>query len=281
VNNSIEIKHPLVSIDWLAQNISASNLIVLDATIKKVTENSGSVDLVERQQIKNARFLDIENKFSDRTSELPNTMLSPQKFSEAARLLGINNENAIIVYDDLGIYSSPRVWWMFKAMGHHNIAVLDGGLPAWVKAGLPCEKKNEYTGEQGNFITNYTEDSISDYHNIFTAINNGSIAIMDARSENRFNGTAPEPRKDLRSGHIPTSINLPYTKLIEDGKMIAKEKMSAIFNELGRKDDRLIFSCGSGITACILALGAEITGRTNISVYDGSWTEWGSLTSSQ
>ncbi len=277
----LKISSPLISIDWLSQNIDAPNLVILDATIKKVTTNDTSSEITEKQQIKNTRFLDIKNTFSDLSSEFPNTMLSPEKFTEAARQLGICNDSIIVVYDELGIYSSPRVWWMFKAMGHHNIAVLDGGLPEWKKAGLPLEKATEYIGEIGNFTANYNANYMNNYHDVSDAINNDTISVLDARSENRFNGLEDEPRKGLRSGHIPNSINLPYSKLMEDGKMKSKNELKTIFTELVNEENKLIFSCGSGITACILALGAEIMELNNLSVYDGSWTEWGTLTSRQ
>lgn len=277
MSNAIEIKRNLVSVDWLMRNFEASNLIIFDATIKKVTANNSSKEIKEKKQIKNARFLDIKNKFSDISSEFPNALQSPQKFEEAARQLGIENNSAIVVYDDLGIYSSARIWWLFKAMGHHNVAVLDGGFPTWEKAELPIEKALEYFGETGNFIAKYNANYMNDFNDVFDTIDNDNILVLDARSENRFNGTEPEPREGLRSGHIPNSINLPYSKLIENNKMKSKEKLKSIFSNLVDKDNELIFSCGSGITACILALGAEIAGFNNKSVYDGSWTEWGAL----
>lgn len=278
MSGSIEIREPLVSVDWLRQHFEASNLIILDASIQKATDDIKSVDHKSRSQIKNALFFDLKKKFSDVSSEFPNTMPTPEIFSEFARNLGINKDSALVVYDDLGIYSSPRVRWMFKAMGHHNIAVLDGGLPEWQKAGYPCEAVKKYAGEHGDFTANYHLGFISEYADILNAINNKQTIVVDARSENRFKGLEAEPREGLRSGHIPKSINLPYTQLIEDNKMVSKIKLSESFSKFDSKEDSLIFSCGSGITACILALAAEMIGLKNISIYDGSWTEWGSKT---
>jgi len=275
--NSIEITNSLVSVDWLTQNIDASNLIVLDATIDKVTANKTPSKITDKTQIRNARFLDLKNKFSDTDSDLPNTMLSSKEFEESARQLGIDKTSAIVVYDDLGIYASARIWWMYKAMGHHNIAVLDGGLPEWTRAGLPVEKASLYRGKRGDFTADYNKNYMNDCSEILETINNDNLSVLDARSKNRFNGTEIEPREGLRSGHIPNSINLPYTELIEQGKMKSKEVLKTIFSNLKIEDSKLIFSCGSGITACILALGAEIVGLQHTSVYDGSWTEWGSL----
>lgn len=277
----LKIRNSLVSVDWLAQNVDAPNLVILNATIKKVIATASS-NITEKTQIKNARFFDIKNKFSDTTAEFPNTIQSAKEFSKAVRQLGINNNSAIVVYDELGIYASPRVWWLFKAMGHPNIAVLDGGFPEWKKTRLPIEKATEYIGVKGDFTANYDASYISNFHDVSDAINNDTISILDARSENRFKGLEPEPRKGLRSGHISNSINMPYSKLIENHKMKSKVALKDLFTEVIKKDKKLIFSCGSGITACILALGAEVAGFDNKkSVYDGSWTEWGSLTSVQ
>lgn len=276
MNNSIIIEQSLVSIDWLTKNFSASNLIVLDATMKKANENSSISNLHEGQQIRNACFIDIAKEFSDPSSELPNTLLSAKEFTKSARKLGINDDSAIIVYDDLGIYSGPRVWWMFKAMGHDNIAVLDGGFPAWKNAGLPCENKKECIKEMGNFNAVYNQDFFCNYQDIAATIHNDCISVVDARSKRRFNGLDPEPREGLRKGHIPNSLNIPYTELLQGGKMKTKEDLSDMFSEVTDKDEKLIFSCGSGVTACILVLGASLAGLKNVSVYDGSWTEWGS-----
>lgn len=281
----IRLHKPLISVDWLWQHFNASNLIILDASIQKVTQsksegsiNSSTQKSLQDLRIKNARFFDLKSKFSDLTSEYPTTMPSLENFSKAARQLGINRDSAIVVYDELGIYSSPRVWWMFKVMGHENIAVLDGGLPEWQKAGLPCESKREYGDSEGDFTGNFRKDLMCDYKYVLNSINIESTLVIDARAENRFNATEPEPRAGLRSGHIPNSINLPYTELIKNGKMIVKEKLSENFSKYDTIHDRLVFTCGSGITACILALGAEIAGLKNNAIYDGSWTEWGSIT---
>lgn len=274
----IDIKKPLVSVEWLLQNLDAPNLIILDASIQKVGEAKSEPQLMARTQIKDARFFDLKMKFSDLTSEFPNTMQVPSEFSESARQLGINKNSAIVVYDDLGIYSSPRVWWMFKAMGHTNIAVLNGGLPEWEKKGMPVEKNKIYKGEHGDFTADYNPNLMSDYKDVLNSIKIKRTLVIDARSENRFNGTEPEPRVGLRSGHIPNSSNLPYTELIKNGKMIDREKLLENFSKFDAIQDRFVFTCGSGITASILALGAEIAGLHNNAVYDGSWTEWGSIT---
>lgn len=278
MTDKIIIEKQLVSIDWLSRHLDTSNLVIIDASIQKVSDAKIDTSNTVKSQIINARFFDLKKNFSDLTSEYPNTMPSLEKFSDAARQLGINNNSAIVVYDELGIYSSPRAWWMFKAMGHDNIAVLDGGLPEWKKKGMPVEKNKIYQGERGDFTADYNPYLMSDYKDVLHSIKIESTLVIDARSENRFNGTEPEPREGLRSGHIPNSINLPYTNLIKNGKMIAKEKLLENFSKFDMKQNRFVFTCGSGITACILALGAELAGLQNNAVYDGSWTEWGSIT---
>lgn len=273
----LKISTPIVSIDWLFQHLEASNLIIIHASLKKVKTNESDAPKFFKNKIINARVLDIKNIFSETSAKFPNTLLSAKKFQDQVQQLGINKNSALVVYDEYGIYSSPRVWWMFKAMGHENIAILDGGLPEWEKVNFPIESKKAYMGIKGNFTAIYNPESMSDYHHVLHAITEERVLILDARSESRFNGMNTEPRKDVRSGHIPNSKNLPYTKLIVDNKIVDKEKIQNIFNEVVSSDSRFIFTCGTGVTACILALGAEIIGLQNKSVYDGSWTEWGSL----
>jgi len=271
----VNIKQSLVSVDWLAKNMDAENLVILDATMPKVTWEKNTFEDKDIQ-IPNARYLDIKNVFSDTSAAFPNTMLSGEKFQEQARLLGINKDSAIVVYDTIGIYTSPRVWWMFKAMGHNNIAVLDGGLPAWIQKGFPIEEGKIPNISRGDFTANYDEHFFSDNNKILNLLNDKNTAILDARSYDRFMGLVDEPREGLRVGHIPNSKNLPYSNLLIDGKL-KNNDLQKIFKELVPENDQVIFTCGSGITACILALGAEMAGIENLSVYDGSWTEWGSL----
>ncbi len=266
----------IVSVNWLYQNLDNPNLIVLDATIKKVTSNINST--IDNKQIIGARFIDIKNSFSDTSAPFPNTLLSAEKFQEQAQLLGINKDSIIVVYDKIGVYSSPRVWWMFKTMGHQNIAVLDGGFPEWKIAGFSTENTSNFIVKKGDFITKYNPNYFWDYETVLNAISDKKTSILDARSQDRFYAKVEEPRVGLRSGHIPNSINLPYTELQFDGKMKSSEEIKIIFTEIKITNQQLVFSCGSGITACILALGAEITGYKDLTIYDGSWTEWGSLT---
>ena len=270
---SLKINKPLVSVDWLYNHLNDDNIVVLDCTIPKVTSNTLIVE--EKTQIKGAVFFDIKNSFSDRNAALPNTVLSPEEFEIKAQELGINKDTVLVCYDDLGIYSSPRVWWMFQLMGFKNIVVLNGGFPEWKLKGFPIEIPKLHQQKNGNFKVNYKPEKLKYTKDVLISIENKKVLIVDARSNGRFLGTAPEPRKDLKSGHIPNAISLPFEEVLLNGKMKTEPDLVKVFSRLKDKNE-IIFTCGSGITAAILALGAAILNIKNVAVYDGSWTEWGS-----
>lgn len=276
MSNSLKINKPLVSVNWLFQNIEATNLIVLNGTLSKVSLKSNKIK-TEQYQISNARFFDLKKVFSVQGAAFPNTVLEPKEFESKARDLGINNDSCIVVYDEYGIYSAPRVWWLFKTMGFDNVAVLDGGLPAWITTDYAVEEKQKHPFEKGDFTVNYNAELLINSDIVLNSLNDSTKQILDARSSERFNSTAPEPRADIRSGHIPKSKSLPYSTIISNGKLKTKEELEHLFKKVNSKKNKLIFSCGSGITACVLALGATTIGFENLAVYDGSWTEWGSL----
>ena len=270
----LDLKEPIVSVTWLKENIDNPNLVILDASMPKAGQTE---DSLTDEMIEGARFMDLKNRWAQAGSVFPNTMLKADKFEGVARQSGINNDSILIVYDEHGIYSSARAWYLFKAMGHQNIAVLDGGLPAWSAENLPSQAKDSYQGEPGNFTSTFSASFFKNYPEVLAQLNDPTKLVLDARANDRFLGLKAEPRPGLRSGHIPNSKNLPFGDLENKGRMKSKEELEALFSAVVKDDQELIFSCGSGITACVLALGAEITGRNNISVYDGSWTEWGSL----
>ena len=270
---SLKINKPLVSVDWLYNHLNDDNIVVLDCTIPKVTSNTLIVE--EKTQIKGAVFFDIKNSFSDKNAALPNTVLSPEEFEIKAQELGINKDTVLVCYDDLGIYSSPRVWWMFQLMGFKNIVVLNGGFPEWKLKGFPIEIPKLHQQKNGNFKVNYKPEKLKYTKDVLISIENKKVLIVDARSNGRFLGTAPEPRKDLKSGHIPNAISLPFEEVLLNGKMKTESDLVKVFSSLKDKNE-IIFTCGSGITAAILALGAAILNIKNVAVYDGSWTEWGS-----
>ena len=264
---------PIVSVAWLQANLKNPNVIILDASLK---ENQSNLKTgLENIQIKGAQFIEIKNTVSDTANPLPNTLQSPKQFETEAKKLGINKNSTIVVYDNLGIYSSPRAWWLFKIMGHQNVAVLDGGLPEWVKEGYPVEEIPENpTYALGDFEAKFIPELVKSKEQILENIQTKDAILIDARAENRFKGIGDEPRPGLRSGHIPGSINIPYTQLLQNGKFLPKEELVTI---LKTDDKPLIFTCGSGVTACIDLIAYELIGKNPKSVYDGSWTEWGQL----
>ncbi|WP_299123140.1 sulfurtransferase [uncultured Winogradskyella sp.] len=261
----------LVSVEWLNENDEVSNLIVLDATINKVIDKSSI-------RLPKARFFDIKKKFSDASAQFPSTLPSAEQFEKEARALGINTDSIIVVYDDKGIYSSARAWWLFKAFGFKNIAVLDGGLPEWQKHNFRVENYKDEIYTQGNFKAKYNDSLMTDFIGVNALSKTSEALVLDARSEARFKCLVDEPREGLRRGTIPNSKNLPYTLLFNGYKLKTKEELSIIFNNLVEDKTKLVFSCGSGITACILALVASVCNYNNLIVYDGSWTEYGTLT---
>lgn len=261
----------LVSVDWLNQNSENPKLIVLDATINKVIDETS-------ERIPNARFFDIKKKFSAIEAPFPSTLPNVEQFQNEAQLLGVNKDALIIVYDDKGIYSSARVWWLFKTFGFDNVAVLDGGLPEWKANGFKIENYKNETYSRGDFEADFNLSLMTNFEGVNRYSNNSDTLIIDARSEARFQCKVDEPRAGLRRGTIPNSKNIPYTDLLNGNTFRSIAELSEIFNNLVKAESQLVFSCGSGITACILALGATLCNYKNLIVYDGSWTEYGSLT---
>ncbi len=274
--NTVNITTPLVSVSWLSEHLNDPDLIILDATIKKVASNHN--EKYPDLSIKDSRFFDIKKVFSDKSTDIPNMLPSAEAFAKACEQLGISSHHKIVVYDKIGMYSSARVWWMFKIMGHTQIAVLDGGFPAWQRANLPVEEYSsaqKYT--QGKFKAVFNPKLVTDAATILNKINDENTLILDARSSGRFLAQEPEPRASLKGGHIPNSKSLHYERVLENGTIKSVDELKEILDSFNIEDKKLIFTCGSGITACIIMLAAEIAGYDNASVYDGSWSEWGQL----
>ena len=265
--------NPTVSAAWLSENIENSKLVILDASPRE--NKSNLIPEFTNIQIKGARQFDLERVFLDKDNPIPNMIPDEKAFEEECRKLGINKDSLIVVYDNLGVYTSPRVWWMFKAMGHSQIVVLDGGLSAWKKAQLPTEPIQENKINLGNFTAKQQSDMVVDSEVILENIKSKKMVIVDARSEERFGGLVPEPRENMSSGHIPNSINLPFEMVLHHGKMKPKKELKEIFKNLNIKNKSLAFTCGSGITACIILLASELISENKNVLYDGSWAEWG------
>ncbi len=267
--------NPLVSVTWLSEQLNNPNLVILDVSLET---NVANIEVEHPNiQIKGARYFDLKGTFSDLDNSLPNTLPSPEYFEKEARNLGINNNSIIVVYDNLGIYASPRVWWMFNAMGHKNIAVLNGGLPLWIKNNYPAEPLQQHKIVKGNITVNYNPNLQKSASQILENISKKEAIVLDARSEGRFCGQIPETRENLKSGHIPSSVNLPFLEVLDNGIYLPKEEIKTIFHKLEITNKPLIYTCGSGLTACILILAAELISEKNNYLYDGSWTEWGQL----
>ena len=264
---------PIVSSTWLFENLENPNLVILDASPRE--NKSKLVPEFTNIQIKGARQFDMEMVFLDKENPIPNMIPDERVFEAECRKLGINNDSLIVVYDNLGVYTSPRVWWMFKAMGHSQIAVLDGGLSVWKNENLPTEPigKNETFSE--NFKAKYQSGLVIDSATLLKNIDSKKFQVIDARSQKRFLGLIPEPRENMSGGHIPNSINLPFEKVLEKGKMKPKDELTKIFNNLNIENQPLAFTCGSGITACIILLASEFVSENKNVLYDGSWAEWG------
>jgi len=272
----LQIPSPLVDVNWLHDNLLATELIVLDASVPPVVPGYESLNSEESfQAISGARRFDYDTKICKQDSTLPHMMPAADLFQKEVRKLGINSDSVIVIYDDVGLYSSPRAWWMLRAMGHEQVAVLDGGLRAWIAAGFATIESLDLDPLAGNFQASYGEDSFCDFSVVLSSIDDPSCAILDARSSGRFYGTAPEPRAGIRGGHMPNARNLPFPELLNEGLMRPTAELQEIFNSFITDDQRLITSCGSGLTACILIFAAYLAGHRNLSVYDGSWIEWG------
>ncbi|WP_028376769.1 sulfurtransferase [Leeuwenhoekiella sp. MAR_2009_132] len=265
----------IVSAAWLYENLKEENLIILDASLGATIDGT-QTDLNEKT-IPNSRYFDLKANFSDGDAAFPNTLPTAAHFEVECQKLGVNTDSKIVVFDNLGVYSSPRVWWMFKAMGHKKVYVLDGGLPEWNAQGFEVEERKGANWETGNFKATLQQELVVSYDEVVANIKNPSFLIVDARSEGRFNGTEPEPRKQLQSGSIPHSVNIPYTEVLENGKFKSKGELQEVFDDTVEQDTDLVFSCGSGLTACIIMLASEIAGQKSKRVYDGSWTEWAEL----
>ncbi|SFH46549.1 sulfurtransferase [Pedobacter insulae] len=262
---------PLVNPQWLFENRNNPLLIILDVSLSNPIKSSSAED---DKIIPNALKFDWD-KFSSATSDLPHMMPSENEFTAAAQELGINNNSLLVVYDRVGVYSSPRVWWMFRAMGFKNCYVLNGGLPLWLRRGFDYSHIHALPTSKGDFKGVYQSQFFVNFQEVLNALDAPDKIIIDARSAGRFNGSVSEPRQGLRAGHIPNSINIPFEEVLAENEMGTTDKLENIFQKIGPKDSHLIFSCGSGVTACIDALAATLIGFQNISIYDGSWSEWG------
>lgn len=289
---------PVVSPEWLHSHLGDPNIKVVDASWYMPGDKRNPFEEYKASHIPGALFFDVDGVV-DPTSNLPHMLPTESAFSAAVSSLGIRNTDTIVVYDGKGIFSVARVWWMFRTFGHDNVLVLDGGLPQWCAAGFNIEgntsdellgrieKASEsvrkvYQGQQvetPSFRASFQPERVWSVDQVKSNIEDKKHVLIDARSKARFDGVAPEPRKGIRGGHVPGSKCVPFNEVLKDGATLLETKeLRSKFEEAGVSlTSPIVTSCGTGVTACVLALALHRLGKDDVAVYDGSWTEWGGL----
>jgi thiosulfate/3-mercaptopyruvate sulfurtransferase len=267
----------LASVDWLHEHLNDSNVIVLDASYHLPTvKRDADLEFVDKH-IPGALRFDID-EISDHEASLPHMLPTEAQFDEAMQDLGVGDGMQVVVYDSVGLFSAARAWWMFRYFGHDAVAVLDGGLPAWMNAGFSTESgRGRVQPPQYPFKARCRSHLVVDADAILENIETKEFLVLDARANARFKGEAAEPRPGMRAGHIPGSANVPFSDLLdhESGLFHSADVVKARFEASGVDHTPLAVSCGSGVTACVLALGLEVAGMSEPKLYDGSWSEWG------
>ena len=265
----------LVSTGWVADRLDDPNLRILDGSWHMPAEGRDAAQEFARSHLPGARFFDIDD-ISDARSSLPHMLPPVEKFLSRVRALGVGDGHQIVVYDTKGLFSAARVWWMFRIMGHQNVAVLDGGMAKWLAEGRPVTNAPPVIKDRHMFA-DFNADMVKDVTQVAHSTKLGDYTVIDARAPERFRGDVPEPRAGLRAGHIPGAKNVPFGALLNaDHTLKLKGDIRKIFTDAGVDWSKpAITSCGSGVTAAILCLAMEHAGKTDHSLYDGSWTEWG------
>jgi thiosulfate/3-mercaptopyruvate sulfurtransferase len=266
--------NPLVTPSWLAGRLHDPGVVILDATLPPV----GVIPPVDTRarylatHLPGAIFFDIE-QLSDRSSPLPHMLPVPEVFSREVSALGIGDNMAIIIYEQEGVFSAPRAWWMLKTFGAQDVYLLDGGLRAWTEAGLPT-KSGEASRAPAAFRAKLDQEAVKDFSQIQQMIA-AHAQILDARSAGRFSGALPEPRSGISSGHMPGATSIPFTELAEGGRLKPAKELRRLFAAKGVDIEQPITTtCGSGVTAAVIVLGLELAGARQVSLYDGSWAEY-------
>jgi thiosulfate/3-mercaptopyruvate sulfurtransferase len=268
------MESPFVSTDWLATHLSDPNLVVLDGSwhMPNAARNAQAEYLAGH--IPGAVFFDIDG-VADNTTNLPHMLPAPNDFSRMVGALGISETMTIVVYDELGLFSAPRVWWTFRTMGATDVRILAGGGPKW-RAERRATEIGLVTRPRQTFHTHFDPSRVASFELVRDRSHDGAAQIADARPAPRFHAEVPEPRAGLRGGHIPNSASLPVSLLTDNGQMRPPAELAQLFADRGIDLDKpLITTCGSGITAATLALAAQVAGADKVAVYDGSWAEWG------
>ena len=267
---------PFVSAEWLRDHLDSPDLVIVDASYYLPTmKRDADAEFVEGH-IPGAIRFDLD-KVKDKSSDLPHMLPSPKDFAHDVGMLGIGDGMRIVVYDGAGLFSAPRVWWTFKTFGVSDVVILDGGFPAWKNAGYPVEEGPARARSRRSFTARLDHSAVADLGDVRRALADPNVQVVDARSAERFAGTAPEPRPGLRAGHMPGSLNLPYSEIMSDGRLADSGTIKAALDRHGI-DPALpvVTTCGSGVTAAILSLAFARVGKPPKALYDGSWSEWGS-----
>ncbi|UXN68376.1 3-mercaptopyruvate sulfurtransferase [Devosia neptuniae] len=265
---------PFVTTEWLAAHLSDPDLVVIDASWHMPNSSRNAQAEYLAGHIPGAVFFDIDG-IADTSSNLPHMLPSPADFAHMVGALGISDQSNIVIYDELGLFSAPRVWWTFRTMGAAKVHILAGGGPKW-RAEKRAVQTGTVTRQPAIFQAHFNRNRVADFDTVRNRSHDHAAQIADARPAPRFHAEVPEPRAGLRGGHIPGSANVPVGLLTENGQMRPVAELQQIFADRGIDPTKpIITSCGSGITAATLALALELTGASNVAVYDGSWTEWG------
>lgn len=274
--SKLELPSSLVDVEWLHNHINNPQLVIFDGSWHMPATRRDAFDEWRHEHIPGARFFDFDQTICAPGTELPHMMPDAETFTREVQKLGLNEDSVVVIYDTLCMFTAPRVWWMLKAMGFDKCALLDGGLPAWHRAGYDSE------GEEGlkpvipgNFVAKPVAGMVCDVNRVKHAMERDDFSVVDARPAPRFHGEVDEPRPGLRRGHMPGASNLPFPDLFENGLLKSESELRSMLAEHFIDGKHTICSCGSGVTACVIAFAAHLIGFDDVSIYDGSWSEWG------